>query len=678
MNSSLEAQIIELCEQINQHNYHYYNDDNPIITDAEYDRKIQQLRKLEAENPELISPESPTQKVGGTVLDAFSKIKHEVPMLSLGNIYSSAELSDFVTRILNRLKNNTNFLAENLVFCAEPKLDGLAVSLLYKNKRLIRAATRGDGSIGEDVTHNVKTIKNIPHTLQGKNIPELIEIRGEVVMPIAAFNEYNKVAKKTAEKSFANPRNAAAGSLRQLDSKITAKRPLAFFCYGIAQIKNGEIATSHQQRLLQLKSWGLPICDEISTQSGNEACVRYYQSMLQKRELLPYEVDGVVYKIDDIKLQQQLGSISRAPRWAIAHKFPAAEEQTRLLDVEFQVGRTGAITPVAILKPVLLAGVTISRASLHNQDEINRLGIKIGNTVVIKRAADVIPQIIRCLPEKNLKLKAIIFPEHCPVCHAEIERITGEAIARCSGGLYCAAQRQEAIQYFASRKALNIDGLGEKAVHQLVAEKLINTPADLYSLQANQLLNLDGMGVKKADNLLKAISKSKQTSLAKFILALGIRETGESTAKNLAEYFLTLEVIIQADVETLQKVADVGEIVAKHIAYFFRQQHNLTVIEALIDAGIKWPAMIAKEQQQLPLAGKIFVLTGTLTQLPRNEARSALQALGAKVSTTVSKNTDYLVAGESAGAKLSRAEELSINIIDEAELTRLLNDLPRE
>ncbi len=673
MTNPVEAQILKLREQINIHNTHYYTLDSPVITDAEYDRLIQQLIKLETENPHLITADSPSQKVGGAVLDSFSKVQHEVPMLSLNNVFSSDDLSDFI----NRINKQLNSPIESS-FCAEPKLDGLAISLLYKHGKLIRAATRGDGSVGEDVTNNVKTIQNVPLSLIGDNIPDTIEIRGEVVMPIAAFNTYNEQAEKKGEKSFANPRNAAAGSLRQLNSAITAKRPLAFYSYGIGLLENGILADSHHQRLLQLKQWGLPVSDEIAIKSGLNGCIEYYQSILQKRDHLPYEIDGIVYKIDNIKLQEQLGFITRAPRWAIAHKFPAQEEQTILLDVEFQVGRTGAVTPVAILKPVFVGGVTVSRASLHNNDEIERLGVKIGDTVVVRRAADVIPQITRSLPEKNTESRSIIFPKTCPVCESEIERIEGEAVARCSGGLYCAAQRKEAIQYFASRKAMNIDGLGEKVVDQLVDADLIHTPADLFTLKTEQLVDLERMGPKKADNLIKALSNAKQTTLAKFLLSLGIREVGEATAKNLAEHFLTLETLKQATIEDLLKVDDVGEIVAKHVVYFFRQTHNLEVITALIDSGIKWPEITPKALKPQPLADKTYVLTGTLTQLKRNDAKASLQALGAKVSGSVSAKTDYVVAGEAAGSKLTKAQELNIPVIDENELIALLDRLANE
>ena len=672
MTQSPEDQILSLRQAINSYNSHYYTHDAPIITDAEYDRKIQQLRKLESKYPELLTNDSPTQKVGAEILTTFSKVKHEIPMLSLGNVYSAEEFDNFVDRLKNRLDTTDSF-----TFCVEPKLDGLAISLLYKNGRLIRAATRGDGSTGENVTHNVKTIKNVPLLLNGKNIPELIEIRGEVVMPLADFNAYNKVAEQKGFKNFANPRNAAAGSLRQLDSKITATRPLAFYSYGIGSCLNGVLADSHYQRLMQLQSWGLPLSKEIELHNNTHDCMDYYYAILQKRDKLPYEIDGVVYKVDNIQLQEKLGFVARAPRWATAYKFPAQEEQTTLLNVEFQVGRTGAITPVAILEPVFVGGVTVSRASLHNKDEISRLDIEIGDTVVIRRAADVIPQITRRLPERKQATKAIIFPEQCPVCQSEIEQIKDEATLRCSGGLFCAAQRKQAIQYFASRKAMNIDSLGEKLVEQLVDEELINTAADLYKLTIDQLVGLERMGLKKAENLINALIQSKQTTFAKFILALGIREVGETTAKNLAEHFLTLDQLKQADIEALQEVDDVGEVVAQHIILFFRQTHNLKIIDALLEAGIHWPTPIAKQKISLPLSAKTYVLTGSLTQMKRNDAKTMLQSLGAKVSGSVSKNTDCVVAGESAGSKLKRAEELGIQIINEAELLALFDTLQK-
>lgn len=668
MTQSIAEEIALLRQKIQTYNYNYYTLDAPTVTDAEYDRQIKSLRELEKKHPEYATPDSPSQTVGGTVLEAFSKVQHELPMLSLGNFYSESELIEFIERINNRLKKSNK-----LTFCVEPKLDGLAISLIYQQGKLIQAATRGDGSVGEDVTHNVKTIKNIPHTLKGGNIPQKLEVRGEVVMPIADFHAFNQLAIVNDTKGFVNPRNAAAGSLRQLDSKLTAQRPLAFYSYGIGIIESGNLADSHYQRLQQLKAWGLPITNETTLETGAKGCMTAYTQLLDKRHTLPYEIDGIVYKIDDIALQEKLGFVARAPRWATAHKFPAQEEQTQLLNVEFQVGRTGAITPVAILEPVFVGGVTVSRASLHNADEIQRLQLKIGNTVIIRRAADVIPQIVKALPGTQTT-KDIIFPDTCPVCHSDIERIEGEAIARCTGGLYCAAQRKEAIKYFASRKAMNIDGLGVKVVEQLVNEQLINNPADLFKLTAEQLIPLERMAAKKAENLLNAIQQCKQTTLAKFILALGIREVGDATAKNLAEHFLTLEAIQAADLETLEKVDDVGKIVAQHIVSFFRQTHNQEVIQALLAAGIVWPEIQAEAEQSLPLADKTYVLTGTLTRMDRNEAKQALQELGAKVSGSVSKKTDYVVAGESAGSKLTKAQELGIAILTEEELLSLLEE----
>ena len=666
MTQAIATKISLLRQKIQTYNYNYNTLDAPTVTDAEYDRQIKLLRELEDNYPEYATPGSPSQTVGGTVLEAFSKVTHELPMLSLGNVYSEEELTEFIKRINNRIKNTAE-----LSFCVEPKLDGLAISLIFEQGQLIQAATRGDGTVGEDVTHNVKTIKNIPHILQGDNIPQRLEVRGEVVMPIADFHAFNKQALANDSKGFVNPRNAAAGSLRQLDSNLTAQRPLAFYSYGIGIIEQGDLANSHYQRLQQLKTWGLPITNETSLELGAKGCIAAYTQLLEKRATLPYEIDGIVYKIDDIALQEQLGFVARAPRWATAHKFPAQEEQTQLLDVEFQVGRTGAVTPVAILQPVFVGGVTVSRASLHNADEIQRLQLKIGNTVIIRRAADVIPQIVKALPGTQAE-KDIIFPDTCPVCHSEIERIEGEAIARCTGGLYCAAQRKEAIKYFASRKAMNIDGLGVKVVEQLVDEQLINNPADLFTLTAEQLIPLERMAAKKAENLVNAIEHCKQTTFAKFILALGIREVGDATAKNLAEHFLTLGALRAANIETLEKVDDVGKIVAQHIVTFFRQEHNQEVIQTLLAAGIHWPEIPAKDTQTLPLEGKTYVLTGTLIRMDRNETKQALQALGAKVSGSVSKKTDYVVAGESAGSKLTKAQELGIAVLTEDELLSIL------
>jgi len=666
MPTSIAQKIVLLRQEINQHNHQYYTLDTPIITDAEYDRKRQLLDKLEGENPSISMKNSPSQSVGSITLSQFSKVEHELPMLSLDNVFSAETLESFIERIHTRLKSK-----HSLQFCAEPKLDGLAISLLYEQGKLVRAATRGDGQMGEDVTHNVKTIKNIPHTLIGENIPQRLEVRGEVVMPLAAFAEFNKNAIENEQKTFVNPRNAAAGSLRQLDAKITETRPLAFYSYGLGIIQGGKLADTHFERLQQLKAWGLPLNHEVQLKEGLEGCLEYYDFLYQQRDTLDYDIDGIVYKINEIELQQQLGFIARAPRWAIAYKFPAQEDQTELLDVEFQVGRTGAITPVAILKPVFVGGVTISRASLHNADEIQRLGVKIGDTVIIRRAADVIPKVVK-VQQHSSQSTDIFFPTHCPICASDIERLEGEAIARCTSGLYCAAQRKEAIKYFASRKAMNIDGLGEKLAEQLVDAELIHTPADLFKLNTEQLIPLERMGAKKAENLINAIQHSKHTQFAKFLLALGIREVGEATAKNLAEAFLTLDNLQQASIETLITVEDVGDIVAQNIHTFFQQAHNQSVIKELLASGIQWPDIAVKNKQQT-LKDKIFVLTGTLTQMTRTEAKQALQNLGAKVVGSVSKNTDFVVAGEAAGSKLNKAQDLNILILNETELINLLS-----
>lgn len=668
MTESIAHKIATLRQQIQAHNDAYYSLDSPTITDAEYDRQISYLRELEGKYPQYASTDSPSLTVGAPVLSSFSKVKHEMAMLSLSNVYSEQALDEFIQRTHHHLKNT-----QALSFCVEPKLDGLAVSLLYQQGQLVRAATRGDGSIGEDVTHNVKTIKNIPHTLQGKDFPRRLEVRGEVIMPIKDFYAFNEQAKTADTKGFINPRNAAAGSLRQLDSNITAQRPLAFYSYGIGIMQGGHLADSHYQRLRQLKDWGLPLSTEVMLKKGIKGCIAAYHQLLEKRAKLDYEIDGIVYKIDAIALQEQLGFVARAPRWATAHKFPAQEEQTQLLDVEFQVGRTGAITPVAILQPVFVGGVTVSRASLHNADEMQRLNLKIGSTVMIRRAADVIPQIIKVLPSANSKRqKEIIFPLTCPVCDAEIERIEGEVCARCTGGLYCTAQCKQAIKHFASRQAMNIDGLGVKIVDQLVDKQLIHHPADLFNLTIEQLIPLERMGAKKAKNLTHAIIQCKQTTLSKFLLALGIREVGETTAKNLSEYYLTLNALQKADIEELEQVKDVGTVVARHILSFFRQSHNKEVIQALLAAGIHWPEAPAKVQQRLALAGKTYVLTGTLTQMSRDKAKQALEEMGATVAGSVSKKTDYVIAGTAAGTKLTTAQKLGIAVISEAELIKLI------
>ncbi len=665
--SSIQQQIKQLTNEINQHNYRYYVDDAPTIPDVEYDRLLRQLQTLEAEHPELAEPDSPTQRVGGEALAKFEQVTHLKPMLSLDNVFSEDEFSSFYKRVSDKV-------AAVPQFCCEPKLDGLAVSLVYRDGIFERAATRGDGHVGEDITENVRTIKSIPLKLRGEQFPPLLEVRGEVFMPKAVFDAVNEKARQKGEKLFVNPRNAAAGSLRQLDSKITASRSLAFYAYalGVVEPTSWPMESTHYQQLMQLKAWGFPVSSEVKVCDDTTAILAYYQDILQRRSELAYEIDGVVLKVNDIEQQQTLGFVARAPRWATAYKFPAQEEITLLEEVDFQVGRTGAITPVARLKPVFVGGVTVSNATLHNADEIARLGVMIGDSVIIRRAGDVIPQIVAIVPEKRPdNAQTIRFPETCPVCGSDVERVEGEAVARCSGGLFCEAQRKEAIKHFASRKALNIDGMGDKVVEQMIDKELIESPADLFKLSASAITMLDRMGMKSATNLVAAIEDAKQTTFARFLYSLGIREVGEATAANLANHFKTFEQLSQADADAFMEVEDVGVIVAQHLVHFFAQPHNLAVVQGIIDAGVHWPAIEDIAEEALSLKGQTWVLTGTLTQLNRNDAKAKLQALGAKVAGSVSKNTDCLVAGESAGSKLTKAQELGIKVIDEAQLMAL-------
>lgn len=672
--NNAKAQVLALRQQLELYNQQYYVSDAPTVPDVEYDRVMRELIALEQAHPELLDADSPSQKVGGAPLSAFIPVEHAQPMLSLDNVFSLEELAGFEKRVLSRLNRS-----EAVVYCCEPKLDGLAVSLMYEQGRLVQAATRGDGRTGEGITENVRTIKSIPLTLSGSGWPARFEVRGEVFMPSRGFAVMNEAARERGEKVFANPRNAAAGSLRQLDSRITAKRPLAFYCYGVGLVEGEPLADSHFATLERLKSWGLPMSPEVKLMTGQAGCEQYHDDILNRREQLPYEIDGVVYKVDDLALQAELGFVARAPRWATAHKFPAQEELTTLLNVEFQVGRTGAITPVAKLEPVQVAGVIVSNATLHNADEIARLGVMIGDTVIIRRAGDVIPQVAAVVLDKRPEdAQSIVFPSLCPVCGAEIERIEGEVVARCSGGLFCAAQRKEAIKHFSSRKALDIDGLGTKIIEQLVDAQLVNTPADLFSLTQVQLLSLERMGEKSATKLLTSLDSARATRLPRFLYALGIREVGETTANNLAQHYLTLDAVMSAEVDSLLRVSDVGEIVAKHVYYFFRQADNQAVVQALVTpkeqggCGLHWPEIVALAVEEQPLAGQTFVLTGTLSQLSRNDAKAALQALGAKVAGSVSAKTSCVVAGEAAGSKLVKAQELDIKILDEDQLVALL------
>jgi DNA ligase (NAD+) len=667
MSSSISEQINHLRTLLEQHNYNYYVLDTPSIPDAEYDRLLRELSALETQNPEFLSADSPTQKVGGAALSKFEQVAHQVPMLSLDNAFSEDEFTGFNRRIKDRLMST-----DELTFCCEPKLDGLAVSIIYRDGVLVQAATRGDGFTGENITQNVKTIRNVPLKLRG-DFPKELEVRGEVFMDSAGFEKLNSEAQKRGEKVFVNPRNAAAGSLRQLDSKITAKRPLMFYAYSTGLVADGSIPDDHFQQLEKLTDWGLPLCPETKLVEGPQAALDYYGDILTRRSELKYEIDGVVIKVNNKALQERLGFVARAPRWAIAYKFPAQEEVTQLLDVEFQVGRTGAITPVARLEPVFVGGVTVSNATLHNGDEIARLGVKVGDTVIIRRAGDVIPQITQVvLDRRPADARDIVFPSACPICDSHVEKVEGEAVARCTGGLVCPAQRKQAIKHFASRKALDIDGLGDKIVDQLVDRELIKTPADLFILKQGHFESLERMGPKSAKNLVTALNEAKATTLAKFLYSLGIREAGEATAQNLANHFLTLENIISASVDSLTQVSDVGDIVASHVRGFFDEEHNLAVVNALIEQGIHWPALSAPSEDDQPLAGLTYVLTGTLNTLNRNDAKARLQQLGAKVSGSVSAKTDALVAGEKAGSKLTKAQDLGIDVLTEDDLIELL------
>ena len=661
---SLQQQIDTLRQDLRRYEYEYHVLDNPTIPDAEYDRLFHQLKALEAAHPELITADSPTQRVGAKPLSGFAQIRHEIPMLSLDNAFSDEEFYAFVKRIEDRLI----CLPEPLTFCCEPKLDGLAVSILYVNGILTQAATRGDGATGEDITANIRTIRNIPLQLLMDNPPARLEVRGEVFMPHAGFERLNQQALEKGEKTFANPRNAAAGSLRQLDPKITSKRPLVLNAYGIGIAEGVDLPNTHYDRLQWLKSIGIPVNPEIRLCNGTDEVLDFYRDIQNKRSALGYDIDGTVLKINDIALQEKLGFISKAPRWAIAYKFPAQEELTRLNDVEFQVGRTGAITPVAKLEPVFVAGVTVSNATLHNGDEIERLDIAIGDTVVIRRAGDVIPQIIGVLHDRRpADARPIIFPKTCPVCDSAIVRIEGEAVARCTGGLFCAAQRKEALKHFVSRKAMDIDGVGGKLIEQLVDRELVHTPADLFKLDLTTLTRLERMGTKSAENALASLEKAKNTTLARFIFALGIREVGEATALNLANHFKTLEALQNADLEALQQVPDVGEVAANRILAFWHEPHNVAVVNDLIAQGVRWETVETKEVAENRFKGKTVVLTGTLTQMGRNEAKALLQDMGAKVSGSVSAKTDFVIAGDAAGSKLIKAQELGVTILTEEE-----------
>ena len=667
---ALQEEAAALRQQLHDHNYRYYALDDPSIPDAEYDRLLRRLQQLELQYPSLKTPDSPTQRVGAPPLSAFESVTHEVPMLSLDNAFSDKELEDFNRRVMERLKRD-----EPVSYVCEPKLDGVAVSLLYRDGVLVRGATRGDGTTGENITENVRTIKSIPLRLQMQHPPSSLEVRGEIYMPKAGFEKLNNEARAAGQKLFVNPRNAAAGSLRQLDSSITASRQLEMAVYSLGLTEGLDLPPTHMETLGCLREWGFLVNPNIELHHDLRGCLAYYEKMAEIRPQLPCDIDGIVYKVNDFSLQRRLGFVARAPRWAIARKFPAQEEMTRLLGVEFQVGRTGAVTPVARLEPVFVGGVTVSNATLHNQDEVARLGLKIGDSVIIRRAGDVIPQVVKVVEERRpADAREITFPDHCPVCGSPVERVANEAVARCSGGLICAAQRKQAIKHFASRKAMDIDGLGDKLVEQLVDQGLVHSVADIYRLSREQLAALDRMADKSAANLIDALEASKQITLPRFIYALGIREVGEATARSLAQHFGNLDELQSASPETLQEVPDVGPVVAHFVWEFFQQAENLDVIGSLKDVGVHWPDPSPADTSEQPLAGQTWVLTGTLETMGRAEAKEKLQQLGAKVSGSVSARSACVVAGPGAGSKLAKARELDIPVVDEAALLELFRN----
>ncbi|MCC6608874.1 MAG: NAD-dependent DNA ligase LigA [Burkholderiales bacterium] len=661
------ARAGELRREIDEHNYRYYVLDAPTISDAEFDRLFRELQQLEAEHPELASADSPTQRVGGAPLAAFASVAHRVPMLSLNNAFDEEEVLAFDRRVREGLER------EQIEYDCEPKFDGLAVSLVYERGMFVQGSTRGDGNTGEDVTANLRTVRSVPLRLRGSAAPRRLEARGEVIIYRADFARLNERQRSQGEKEFANPRNAAAGSLRQLDSRITAGRPLRFFAYGLGDVEGAELPATQSGMLDMLAAAALPVCPERRVVTGSEGLLSFHAELREKRARLPYDIDGVVYKVNRLADQERLGFVSRAPRFAIAHKFAAEEATTEVLGIEVQVGRTGALTPVARLKPVFVGGVTVTNATLHNEDEVHRKDVRAGDTVVVRRAGDVIPEVLRVVPGKrHAGARIFHLPKTCPVCGSAVIRLPGEAIARCSGGLYCPAQRKQALLHFASRRAMDIDGLGEKLVDQLVDAGLVGTPADLYGLTLEQLSALERMGEKSARNLLAAFEKSKHTTLARFVYALGIRNVGEATAKDLADHFGTLEALLAASEAELQEVADVGPVVAESVRRFFAERHNAQVIDAMRHAGVEWPAARAARAKRGPAAGKTFVLTGTLPDMTREAAAAMIVSRGGRVSGSVSSKTDYVVAGADPGSKLAKARALGVTVLDEAGLQKLL------
>jgi DNA ligase (NAD+) len=681
--------IAELRQQIEDANYRYYVLDDPSIPDSEYDRLLRELQALEAEHPELASTDSPTQRVGNAPSAKFAEVRHAVPMLSLANAFSPEEIHEFVARIG---KETGDF---EPTFSAEPKLDGLAISLRYEHGQFVRGATRGDGATGEDVTANLRTVRAIPLKLRGK-APSVLEVRGEVYMPKAAFERYNEWARENGEKTLANPRNGAAGSLRQLDPRMTAQRPLAFFAYSLGEVEGLKLPATHSQTLALLREFGLPVSPQVTTARGAGGLLEYFEHIGQLRDDLPYDIDGVVYKLDRYDQQRAMGFVSRAPRWAIAHKYPAQEEATTVESIEVNVGRTGAVTPWVLMNPVHVGGVTVTRATLHNADQVARLDVRKGDVVIIRRAGDVIPEVVRVIEERRPRDKQgnplhppFEMPSQCPACGSAVEREEGEVVARCTGGLFCPAQRIQALFHFASRRAMDIEGLGERFITALVELDHVHTVADLYKLALDDFLEMkrraderDGItpetvkagkvATRWAENLIAAIDASRNTTLERLLYALGIRDVGESTAKTLAKHFGALAPIMEADVDTLRHVPDVGPVVAARIAHFFAEPHNREVIAALGANGVHWKEGAPQRASEGPLSGQTVVLTGGLEAMSRDEAGARLEALGAKVSGSVSKKTSFVVAGEAAGSKLAKAQELGIEIWDEARLLAFL------
>jgi DNA ligase (NAD+) len=662
---AVAARIAALRREIDEHNYRYHVLDSPLISDAEYDRLFHELVAIETAHPEFITPDSPTQRVGAEPLPFFADVVHEQPMLSLNNAFGEDDLRAFDRRVREQLDK------EEVVYVAEPKLDGLAISILYENGRLTRAATRGDGSRGEDVTANVRTIRAVPMVLRDGLAPAVLEVRGEVYMKRADFARLNRDQESVAAKLFANPRNAAAGSLRQLDPAITARRPLSFYAYGIG--RTSAAPASQMEVLEALRGYGLPVAREVRLVSGFSGCLRYYEEIGGRREGLPFEIDGVVFKVNSVADQQLLGYVSRAPRWAIACKFPPREEITEVLDIEVQVGRTGALTPVARLAPVSVGGVVVANATLHNADEISRKDIRIGDRVYVRRAGDVIPEVVSVVAESRAPdVRPFVMPDRCPVCHSPAERIPGEAVVRCTGGLICPAQRVQSILHFVARKAMNIDGVGEKLTNQLCDSGLVTDVSDLYRLTQAQLADLERMGDKSAARVIKGIEQSKTTTLDRFIFALGIREVGEVTAALLAAHFGSLERLRDAGMEDLEGIPEIGPVIAARIHEFFRQPANQGIIERLLAAGVRWESKAKGEDANQPLRGLTFVITGTLQAMGREAAAAALRGLGARVTGSISAATNYLIAGADAGSKYAKARDLGIRILDEREFLELL------